>query len=102
MSTSIGINPNLRVGDGTLTVADLHEDVLGDTPVPNQEVQVFVEYAGLVGRGWVEEVNEADGTVTVRVVWSSLRLASTVGVAVTHAVQQDPSWSWSGSFPVSA
>ena len=84
MSTSIGINPNLRLGDGNVTVADLEEDVLGDPPVKEAEVQVRVDRAGLVGRGWVENVDESEGTVLVRVAWGSLRRSSQIGFAAVR------------------
>jgi hypothetical protein len=78
MTTRIEINPNLRVGDGQYTVADLDEDVSGDAALPpGQPVEVYESTSGIFGRGWVVEVDEEDRSITVLVEWSSLQLPTT-------------------------
>ena len=77
---SIQINPNLRVDRG-MTMADLDEDVHGGTPHLLEQVVVFEPVSGLVGSGWVAEIDEAERTVTLVVNWSSLTAPSNAVVA---------------------
>lgn len=73
-ATTIQINPNLRV-DGDKTMADLDQDVHGAEPQVFDQVIVLEPASGLVGRGWVTEIDTDERTVTLAVDWSSLRLA---------------------------
>ncbi len=73
---SIQINPNLRVEDGC-TIADLDEDVHGgslDQLSPGLEVTVYEPVSGLVGPGWIMEVDIEERAVVVKVEWGRLHL----------------------------
>ncbi len=82
-ATTIQINPNLRV-DGDKTMADLDDDVHGEAPHLFDQVVVVEPMSGLVGRGWVTEVDEVERTVTLAVDWSSLRVARNAVLVGAH------------------
>lgn len=88
MISRIQINPNLRV-DGGNTVADLDEDVHGATPAAGDPVVVFEPMSGLVGRGWVVEVDHDERHVTVSVDWASLKVTSN-NTAIVGAFVREP------------
>lgn len=74
MAVRVQINPNLRL-DRDYTIVDLGEDVEGHlSGALFEEVQVYEVESGLVGVGWISEVNRHDGTVLVMVDWASLRI----------------------------
>ncbi len=78
MTISVQINPNLRVA-GDCTVADLDEDVHGWSPIHGRlmsgvEVTVYEPHSGLIGRGWLVDVDEVERTVTIKVEWGQLQL----------------------------
>lgn len=82
-ATTIQINPNLRV-DGDKTMADLDEDVHGPAPRQNDQVIVLEPLSGLVGRGWITEIDSEERTVTLIVDWSSLQVARNAVLLGAH------------------
>lgn len=74
--TRIQINPNLRL-DGELTMVDLDEDVHGALPEPFERVEVYEGVSGIVGIGWVTEVDLQERTVTLVVDWAGLTIPQT-------------------------
>lgn len=74
MTARVQINPNLRL-DQYYTMADLDEDVQGDLQESFSElVQVYEPISGLVGRGWVTNIDKFERTLTLMVEWSSLTI----------------------------
>ena len=90
MSTRIEINLNLRI-DGLYTVADLDRDVFGDRPTLLSTVEVFESTSGLVGRGWVTEIDLIDRELVLLVDWSNLTLVETLSGSNRPVTPAEPS-----------
>lgn len=110
MASRIQINPNLRLDDH-LTMADLDEDVFGDTPAIGELVEVFEPESGIVGRGWVAAVDQDERTISIVVEWGSLTIPNTRMESPAYAMPGALLWlapastavtssrhSWSGTY----
>jgi hypothetical protein len=90
-TTKVEINPNLRLPDG-YTVVDLDEDIDGSV-VENEQVEVFERTSGMVGHGWVVEIDEIERTATILVQWASLRIPVTEArVFLSYNFREEEVW----------
>lgn len=69
-------------------MADLDEDVQGDLAGrPYELVQVFEPESGLVGRGYVSEIDEDERTITLWVDWADLHVSDSSALQSGSVVQ---------------
>jgi hypothetical protein len=73
MTARVEINPNLRFDD-VYTMVDLDHDVDGEIGGVFDLVVVYESESGLLGRGWITDIDLVDRTVTVQVDWANLVL----------------------------
>jgi hypothetical protein len=87
MTARVMINPNLRLDD-VYTMVDLDEDVEGELGAVFDTVIVQEPESGLIGKGWITEIDLVERTVTVLVDWANLTLSTGAAVVGGQAANR--------------